>query len=214
MTTATTAPRICERCLSPVSGKLADGLCRACRGIVKAEAEASWRKPAILRAALADWAGRDESRPGPEALADAARALAAIDATVAELAALRARLEREIAASGTGQESPAAAAATPPAAEPEPEPGLGFSAAARALEAAGYEPAEAYDILFYSESHDAYRDSRVTVTMRMDRMTPLYSIGPAWHPSRDGARRLALVPEMVCVGPDAWPTAGLTEAGQ
>jgi len=56
----------------------------------------SWKNPKPLRNALADWASRDGTRPDPKARAAADTALAAIADTIAELAALGLRLEREI----------------------------------------------------------------------------------------------------------------------
>jgi hypothetical protein len=62
-------------------------------------ATASWQNPKPLRNALTIWACRDDTRPDPKARAAADTALAAIDATITELAALGLRLEREIAGS-------------------------------------------------------------------------------------------------------------------
>lgn len=57
---------------------------------------ASWKNPKPLTRALTTWATRSDTRYDDKARAAADDALAAIDATVAELAALRARLLREI----------------------------------------------------------------------------------------------------------------------
>lgn len=62
-----------------------------------ATAPGSWKNPKPLRNALADWASRDDTRPDPAARAAADTALGVIADTIAELAALGLRLEREIA---------------------------------------------------------------------------------------------------------------------
>lgn len=57
---------------------------------------ASWQNPKPLRNALTTWACRDDTRDDPKARAAADTALAAIADTIAELAGLGLRLEREI----------------------------------------------------------------------------------------------------------------------
>jgi len=59
-------------------------------------AEPTWQNPRPLRTALTTWACRSDIRDDPKARAAADGALAAIDATIAELTALRARVLREI----------------------------------------------------------------------------------------------------------------------
>ena len=82
----------CAGCSGIFGGQLpADTTCRDCRA-----PGASWKTPRVLAKALGKWAARDDTRPDPKARAAAGDALAAIDATIAELAALRARLVREM----------------------------------------------------------------------------------------------------------------------
>jgi hypothetical protein len=191
---------------------------------------ASWKTPRILAKALGKWAARDDTRPDPEARAAADEALAAIDATIAELAALRIRLAREIDADApvtceiAGEDAdPAATSGNGGEDQADEHPlvtGHVFSDAAAELESEGYAPAEAYSILFSAEVNDAYRDDTVTVTMAMDGTIPRYTIAATPEPGRSDAEdqddtwtdeELAALPPMFPpvqrVGPWPYPVA-------
>lgn len=150
-------------------------------------AQPSWKNPKPLLKALTVWAARDDTRPDPAARAAADTALAAIADTIAELAALGLRLEREIAGSDQVHAEIAVDddSGYRDAAELDHDEQIAIAAggalthteAEDALTATGYSATEACRILLAVEQAGTYRDDTVTVTASPSRpMLPRYRI--------------------------------------